>query len=128
MTELSRQYESIIIFDGHLPEDAIKVESQKVHDLLTKHGAFSISTDDWGKKKLAFLMKKKNHGVYKKYVFETENSKLVEKLSAELSIIESVIRFQSHRIDLKQRKFKGSPNRGGLIDSDVDDSEDDDLV
>ena len=56
-------YESIIIINSNLEEAVIKSSIEKVTDLIAKNGKVE-STEEWGKKKLAYPIKKQAEGYY----------------------------------------------------------------
>ena len=57
------KYETIIILNSNLEEEATKSVITKVTDLIANHGTVE-STEEWGKKKLAYPIKKQNEGYY----------------------------------------------------------------
>ena len=48
---MKRPYESMVVFDGTLPEDVLQKEQKQVEELIAKHAEFE-KTDVWGKKQL----------------------------------------------------------------------------
>lgn len=120
-----RRYETIVIIDPNLGEAQVKDEQKKLEDLLKNNSAVNISVDKWGKKEIAFYVGKHRFGTYLCFRYESDNHDVVGAVGAILRITESVIRFQSHRLDLKPRKFKGNPRRKpvGDLDEFYDDSD-----
>lgn len=62
------KYESTIVFDGSLPDEIIAKEQQAIEAYLNEHCSFE-SVDVWGKKPLAYEIKKKKSGLYCQFVF-----------------------------------------------------------
>jgi small subunit ribosomal protein S6 len=54
-------YEVVYIFDTGVAEDRIQEKLTRFHELL--HGEVT-ATDNWGRRQLAFPIKKKNAGTY----------------------------------------------------------------
>jgi small subunit ribosomal protein S6 len=90
---LKRPYESIIIFDGALSDDAISGESGKVVEFLSKNAEYE-STVAWGKKHLAYPLKKKKTGVYHLFLYKGEGN-VAAKLEKFLKLNEAVLRHLS---------------------------------
>jgi len=63
------KYETVVVFDGNLPQDAIEKESKKVEELLSANGTI-IKIDVWGKKHMAYAINKKTFGFYVLFVYE----------------------------------------------------------
>ncbi|MGQ0813481.1 MAG: 30S ribosomal protein S6 [Gemmatimonadota bacterium] len=60
-----KNYEVVYIFDTTLAEDRIQEKLSRFHELLTSSGEGAITaTDVWGRRQLAFPIKKKNAGTY----------------------------------------------------------------
>src|SRR3989442_14187334 len=62
---MTRRYETVYIFDSALEEPAITEKLEKFHALLTTGGKGSITNvAHWGKRALAYPIKKKDSGYY----------------------------------------------------------------
>ena len=84
-------YESIIIINSNLEEAAIKSAIEKVTDLIAKHGKVE-STEEWGKKKLAYPIKKQSEGYYVLVNFNS-NPDFIDELERVYKITDNVIKF-----------------------------------
>lgn len=60
---MQNNYETIIIVNSNLDEAAIKATIEKFTTLIAEHGTVQ-STEEWGKRKLAYPIKKMNEGYY----------------------------------------------------------------
>ena len=61
--KLIYSYETIFIVDASLEEDAVKALVEKFTNLIAKNGTVE-STDEWGKRKLAYEIDDKTEGYY----------------------------------------------------------------
>jgi len=62
---MSRRYETVYIFDSSLDEPAITEKLNRFHALLTKDGKGTLSNvSHWGKRTMAYKVKKKDTGYY----------------------------------------------------------------
>ena len=93
------QYELAILFDPDLEVDLEKATT-RVEKILTDNGAKITNTDNWGKRKLAYQIKKHDMAVYVIYTVEIPGAN-VQKIESVLNITDEVIRFLLTRPDLK---------------------------
>jgi small subunit ribosomal protein S6 len=90
---MARQYETVYIFDPALEEPAITEKLEKFHALLTKDGAGTITNvAHWGKRTLAYPIKKRDTGYYVVAQFEAVAAALPEYERA-VKLDEGVLRF-----------------------------------
>lgn len=94
------QYEIAILFDPDLEVDLDKATS-KVEKIITDNGGKITNTDNWGKKKLAYPIRKQDSAVYVFYTAEVPGES-VRKIESILNITDEVIRFLIVRPDLKK--------------------------
>ncbi|HSX06159.1 MAG TPA: 30S ribosomal protein S6 [Candidatus Saccharimonadia bacterium] len=93
------QYEIAILYDPDLEVDLEKATS-RVEKIFTDNGATIKNTDNWGKRKLAYPIKKHEMAIYVFYTIDMPGSN-VQKLESILNITDEVIRFLITRPDLK---------------------------
>jgi small subunit ribosomal protein S6 len=92
-------YDIAILFDPDLEVDLEKATS-RVEKILTDNGATIKNTDNWGKRKLAYPIRKHDMAVYVFYSVEMPGAN-VQKLESILNITDEVIRFLVTKPDLK---------------------------
>jgi small subunit ribosomal protein S6 len=93
------QYEVAILYHPDLEVDLSKAED-RVQKIFTDAGGKVEKTDNWGKRKLAYTIKKQEHAVYVFYTVEIP-AEGVQKVEAALNITDEVIRFLITKPDLK---------------------------
>lgn len=93
------QYEIAVLYHPDLEVDLSKAE-EKVKKLFTDNGGKVVATDNWGKRKLAYTIKKQEHAVYVFYSVELP-AEGVRKIESTLNITDEVIRYLITRPDLK---------------------------
>lgn len=93
------QYEIAVLYHPDLEIDLEKATS-RVEKIFTDNGGEVKNVDNWGKRKLAYPIKKNEHAVYVFYTVElpAEN---VRKVESTLNITDEVVRFLITRPDLK---------------------------
>lgn len=124
------QYEIAVLYHPDLEVDLSKAE-EKITKLFTDNGGSVINTDNWGKRKLAYTIKKQEYGIYVFYTVEMPGEG-VKKVESTLNITDEVIRYLIVRPDLKAiakaeatkaEKAKKQAERGDHANDD-DDNED----
>lgn len=93
------QYEVAILFDPGLEIDLEKATS-RVEKIFADNGGKVVNTDNWGKRKLAYPIKKQESAIYVFYTVDMPGES-VSKVESILNITDEVIRFLVTRPDLK---------------------------
>ncbi len=95
------QYEVAVLFDPGLEIDLEKATA-KIEKILTAGGGKITSTDNWGKRKLAYPINKQDFAIYVFYGVELP-AESVQKINDTLNITDEVMRFLITRPDLKKQ-------------------------
>ena len=85
-------YEGIFILDPDISADASKAAVVTLQDLVTKNGGRIDNLQDWGRKRLAYKIKKKQEGNYVILNFQLD-SQFTKKLEQSLRLNETIIRY-----------------------------------
>ena len=85
------KYESVVIIDPKLEDEAVKKLITKFSDLINTDGTV-VSVDELGKKKLAYEIKKNKEAYYVIIKFEA-NPNLITELERYYRISDDVIKF-----------------------------------
>ena len=124
------QYEIAVLYHPDLEVDLTKAE-ERVSKIITDNGGKITATDNWGKRKLAYTIKKQEHAVYVFYTVELPGEG-VKKVESTLNITDEVIRYLIVRPDLKAiakaeaqkaEKAKKQAERGDQADDDEEEDE-----
>jgi small subunit ribosomal protein S6 len=107
-----RQYETVVALSPELGEADVQKFIQDFQKILEAKGAQSIRVDSWGRRQLAFNVKKKSHASYICFYYGSEVASVVNDINAQLRINESILLFQSHRLDLAVRPVKENSRSG----------------
>ena len=93
------QYEIAVLYHPDLEVDLTKAE-ERVTKIVTDNGGKITATDNWGKRKLLYPIKKQEHAVYVFYTAEIP-AQGVLKIESTLNITDEVIRYLLTKPDLK---------------------------
>lgn len=124
------QYEIAVLYHPDLEVDLSKAE-EKVTKIFADGNCELTATDNWGKRKLAYPIKKNEHAIYVFYTLNCPPQSL-KKIESTLNITDEVIRFLITKIDtkavskaeaLKALKAEQEAKRGESANIIKDDSE-----
>jgi len=96
-------YENIIILNASLPDDEIQASLTRIRDLIGNTGGEVIKTDNWGRRKLAYEIKKQNKGFYSLLIFRSP-SQTIRKLEDFYKVFDPVIKYIVVKLGPKQVK------------------------
>ena len=96
---LRNQYEVAVLYHPDLEMDLAKATS-KVEKIIADNKAKITKTDNWGKRKLAYPIKKQEFAIYVFYIVEIPADS-VAKIERAFNITDEVIRFLITKPDLK---------------------------
>jgi len=103
-----RKYETIFILDPDLEEEQAQSAIEKVKGIITQAQGEILKVEDWGKRKLAYEVKKKAKGHYLLIHFSGTPA-LLSELERNFRVMDAVIKFQSVRMDERQASVPQSP-------------------
>ncbi len=89
---MARQYEAVYIFDSALEEAAITEKLTRFHALIPQTSGEPVKVNHWGKRTLAYPIKKRETGYYVIANFDAAPNQLPEFERA-LKLDDGVIRF-----------------------------------
>jgi small subunit ribosomal protein S6 len=85
-----RNYELMVILDPELEERTIAPSLDRFLSVVTKSGG-TVKTEIWGRRRLAYEIKKQIEGIYAIVTIESEPAAVAE-LDRQLNLNESVLR------------------------------------
>ncbi len=86
------KYELAVILKPDLDEEAQKAEFGKIHELITRFGGTIEKADEWGKRRLAYEIKKYTEGFYS-FIYFTSESNAPAEVESRIRIMENVLRY-----------------------------------
>jgi len=93
-----RKYETFFIIDPDLPDDVNGVVEEKLRSIVTSNKGNVLSYAPWGKKKLAYTVKKHSRGHYILMEF-TGEAELVAELERNMRLDERVLKFITIKLE-----------------------------
>lgn len=90
---MTNKYEAAVIFSVKDGEEAVNALKEKFNDLIAKNGTVE-NVDDWGKRRLAYLINDEAEGYYVFYNFTAE-PEFPAELERIAGITEGVLRIMT---------------------------------
>jgi len=84
-------YETVVVVDAMIPDESIASEFDALGKLIESQAKL-IRVDRWGKRKLAYTIRKRNHGEFAVFYYESEGA-LPAEIEKRLRINENVLRW-----------------------------------
>ena len=95
-----RRYEVMVILDPELEERTVEPSLDTYLNIVRKEGGTVEKLDIWGRRKLAYDVKKKSEGIYA-IIDLTATPAVVKELDRQLTLNESILRTKVIRPDQK---------------------------
>ena len=97
-----RTYELVYIVTPDATEELIASIHEQVEQTTQRMGGSLSKTENWGRRKLAYEIKRQKEGVYVLEVIEG-TGELMKELDRRLKVVDQVIRHLVVRVDKEQR-------------------------
>ncbi len=86
-----KEYEAMAILDANMEDEKIEAAVTKIEGIIAKNGGKVEKTDRWGKRKLAYPIKKQTMGYYALFHFQGPEESIKE-MDRVLRISDEVVR------------------------------------
>jgi len=93
-----RRYESVVILDPDVPEEEVRNFTERYTDVIKSQGGEIIKIEDWGFKRLAYLVRRRDKGRYILFDYVGLPA-LIAELERQLKITEEVMKYISVKLD-----------------------------
>lgn len=95
------KYELAVVVSAKVEDEERAATLEKVKDIVTKNGGNITNVDEWGKKRLAYEVKKMREAFYYFIQFDAEATVPAE-IESRIRLMEDVVRYLVVRQDEKQ--------------------------
>ena len=103
-----REYETTFVLAPTLSEEEVEETVTGFTGVAEEKGAKVVNVDNWGKRRLAFPVKKHEDGFYVVLTLQEEAVEAVTELERRFKVHDSVIRFLSIRVDEELRRAENA--------------------
>ena len=95
---LLRSYQSVLILKPDIDEARVTEALETIGEFVKSNGGASLKIENWGKKRLAYRVKKNRFGVYLNLYHTLESAKVIE-LENKYKLYDLIIKFMVVRLD-----------------------------
>lgn len=96
--KMTKRYETALLFDPEVTEDQRKEFVAKLCGVIGTFGGEVVKQDDWGSRKLAYPIRRKQNAYYTFLVY-TGKRGVVEEVERNVRIFDGVLRYLTTRYD-----------------------------
>lgn len=94
-------YEKVMILDPGLDEKRVEDIVQNVRDIITRHGGDVLKIEDWGVRKLAYELNKRQKGHYILILFKSPPS-VISELERHTKVTEQIVKIMVVKLKKKR--------------------------
>jgi len=94
-------YENILILDAALSDEEAEAAITKIKDLIAGNGGEVLKVDIWGRKKLAYEIKKQKKGLYVLLLYKTPPA-AIKKIEELYKVFDAVLKYIIIKLNTKQ--------------------------
>lgn len=113
---MKQKYEIVIVVDPDQDESGVSAMISKVSEIVKAHNGEVERVDNWGRRQLAYPIRKKEYGTYVVFIATGDNA-LVSEINRQLRITDELLRFLVVHKDkyapdfVPKAKEEGKPER-----------------
>lgn len=100
MDTRKRIYETTFIINASLEDTQVDAVIGRVQDTISKNGGVTKALNKWGRKRLAYPIRKKTNGFYVNIEFEAPST-LLSQLERSFQLDEMILRYLTIQLDSK---------------------------
>lgn len=94
-------YENIVILDSAIADEEAEAAITKIKELIASHGGEVLKVDIWGRKKLAYEIKKQKKGLYVLLFYKTPPA-AIKKIEEFYKVFDAVLKYIIIKLSVKQ--------------------------
>lgn len=98
-------YELVYIIDTALEEEARKELIDRFNGMIEQNGGSVEKVEEWGRRRLAYLVKDKPEGYYVLVNYSAEPT-VPKEIERNLGITEGILRYLTTRVEVKRSNVK----------------------
>jgi small subunit ribosomal protein S6 len=95
---LLRSYQSVLILKPDIDEERVAEALEKIGEFIKSNGGECLKVENWGKKRLAYRVKKNRFGIYLNLYHTLESAKVIE-LETKYKLYELIIKYMVVRLE-----------------------------
>ena len=96
-----RSYQSVLILKPDYDETQVQQNTESISEMIKAQGGSCLKIDNWGKKRLAYKVKKNRFGIYLN-IYHTCETLNVVNLEEKYRLFDPIIKYMVIRLDDKE--------------------------
>jgi len=108
MAHTKQPYETTFIVNASLEDTQIDAVASHIQEVITRNGGEITAVNRWGRKRLAYTIKKKNNGFYVNLEFNALGP-VIGQLEHTFLLDENILRFLTIRLDKRALQARLQP-------------------
>ena len=112
-------YETAVVVDPQMKSEEIEEFLQKIKNFITNHGGEIVDTVEWGKRRLAYEIRKKQYGYYA-FIRFNGPGQLIQLLEREYRLSENVLRSLTIKVDKRALKLEEMKKKQAKRQAEID--------
>ena len=101
-------YENIVILNAALGDEELESATARIRDLITNAGGEILKADMWGRRKLAYEVKKHKKGFFALFLFRSPSS-FIKKLEDFYKVFDPAVKFMVIKLEKKRLAAEALP-------------------
>jgi small subunit ribosomal protein S6 len=94
-----KRYELVFLADPRLAEEDVVALTDEYRSMLTANGGSIVKEESWGKKRLAYPIRKLTEGYYVLYNVEMESGSPLAEVERRMQQNDKILRYLTVRLD-----------------------------
>jgi small subunit ribosomal protein S6 len=99
------------VIDSLLKNEEIDNTIEKIQRNIKNNGGVILDVDRWGKKRLAYEIKKRQYGYYVEIIFQSSNFNVISVIERDYSLDENILRYLTtvlppKALELREQKME----------------------
>lgn len=108
-------YESAVIINAALDDEPIEAEITRIQETITTNGGEIREVDNWGRKRLAYMVEKSKIGYYVIFRFDAPSA-LISKLERYYVLNENILRYLTIKLEPEAVEYLEKTKEKSLTD------------
>lgn len=103
-------YEAVVVYDASLDDEKVHQQLEELKKLIAGRQGKILNVDEWGRRRLAYPIRKRENGYYVVVNFSLENTEALPSLDRSLRLNDAVLRHLVIKVKPGKKSVKTTPS------------------
>lgn len=99
-------YEAVVVYDASLDDEKVHQQLEELKKLIVGRQGKILNVDEWGRRRLAYPIRKRENGYYVVVTFSLENTEALPSLDRSLRLNDAVLRHMVVKVRPAKKSIK----------------------